>query len=103
MPVTGLDGQTVTPTEAVLAAVESVGTAASSTFLQLGAIGALALFLLWFSYKVYGREVKRADTAEADLKALQEKVISLYVPAVTEASRVVGEFLIESRRDRDRR
>lgn len=90
----------MTPTQVVLAAADEVGGAVASSFLQLGAIGGLALMLLWFSYKVYGREVKRADAAEEALRALQTKVIDLYVPAVSEATRVVGEFLIEARRDR---
>jgi hypothetical protein len=67
---------------------------------NVGAFGVLSLLLLGFSLTVYKREVKRADAAETALRALQEKVIDLYVPAVTEATRVVGEFLDAARRDR---
>jgi hypothetical protein len=69
--------------------------------INVGAFGTLSLLLLWFSLGVYKREARRADRAEAALQALQAKVIDLYVPAVTEATRVVGDFLDEARR-RDR-
>lgn len=71
-----------------------------SPIINVGAFGVLSLLLLGFSLTVYKREVKRADAAEIALRALQEKVIDLYVPAVSEATRVVGEFLLEARRDR---
>lgn len=86
---------------ALLAAVAGEGPGIDvSPIINVGAFGVLSLLLLWFALTVYRREVKRADGAEAALQALQTKVIDLYVPAVTEASRVVGEFLLESRRDR---
>jgi hypothetical protein len=87
---------------AVLLAVEAApaGDPTWQPFVNLGAIGVLAGMLLIFAKGAYQREVKRADTAEAALAALQTKVIELYVPAVVEATRVVGEFLTEARRDR---
>lgn len=69
-------------------------------FVNLGAIGVLAAMLLIFAKGAYQREVKRADAAEAALAALQTKVIDLYVPAVTEATRVVSDFIAEARRER---
>ena len=71
-----------------------------SPILNVGAFGVLSMLLLGFALTVYRREVKRADAAEAALGALQVKVIELYVPAVTEATRVVSDFLHEARRDR---
>ena len=71
-----------------------------SPILNVGAFGTLSILLLGFALTVYRREAKRADAAEAALHALQNKVIDLYVPAVTEATRVVGDFLDEARRER---
>jgi hypothetical protein len=83
-----------------LAAETAPGGVDLAPIVNVGAFGVLSLLLLWFALTVYKREAKRADGAEAALRALQAKVIDLYVPAVTEATRVVGEFLIEARRDR---
>jgi hypothetical protein len=86
----------------VIALAESTGTNGIdlSPIINVGAFGVLSLLLLGFSLTVYKREVKRADTAELALQALQAKVIELYVPAVVEATKVVGEFVTEARRDR---
>ena len=71
-----------------------------SPILNVGAFGVLSMLLLGFALTVYRREVKRADAAEAALGALQVKVIEMYVPVVSEATRVVSDFLHEARRDR---
>ena len=90
------------PLSVVIAEVAPTGVDLSP-ILNVGAFGVLSVLLLGFALTVYRREVKRADAAESALVALQSKVIDLYVPAVTEATRVVGEFIDEARRERDRR
>lgn len=88
---------------AVFAAVEGAPAGSGidlSPIVNVGAFGVLSLLLIWFAKGAYQREVKRADTAEAALQALQVKVIDMYVPATVEATRVIGQFLDEARRDR---
>lgn len=85
---------------ALVVAADQVGVPTWQPFINLGAIGVLAAMLLIFAKGAYQREVKRADTAEAALQALQVKVIDMYVPATVEATRVIGQFLDEARRDR---
>lgn len=82
--------------------MNTTGDSVTDTFLQLGAIGALALLLLWFAFRVYNREIKRCDELEAELRAVQKDVIDKYVPALTEASRIVADAFVELRRERER-
>jgi hypothetical protein len=63
-----------------------VSTGITSTFLQLGAIGALALLLLWFAFRVYNREVKRGDDSEDEVRELNREFRDKYAPALAEAA-----------------
>jgi hypothetical protein len=81
-------------------ATETGASVDLSPILNVGAFGTLSVLLLGFALTVYRREVKRADAAEAKLEALTREVIDLYVPATREATRVIGEFVDEVRRQR---
>lgn len=70
----------------------------TTAFVQLGAVGALALILLWFSLGAY-KDVKaqreqeraRAERAEAELRVLNADLTNKYVPVLTDAVRILGD------------
>lgn len=81
----------------------------TTAFIQLGAVGGLALILLWFSLGAYKdlkmqreQERQRADRAETELRALNADLTNKYVPVLTDAVRILGE-VTGLMRDRERR
>lgn len=71
----------------------------TSTFLQFGVLGAVALLGLWFVLTAYRREVARGDTAEKALAELNREMRDKVIPALTEATRALAEYA-QSLRDR---
>lgn len=68
---------------------------------QLGAVGAVLAIFFWFGYKVYSREVARADANEAEIKRLNTIIQDKYVPSLEEASialRETNDILRDQRR-----
>lgn len=72
----------------------------TSTFLQFGVLGAVALLGLWFVLTTYRREVNRADAADKALAELNREMRDKVIPALTEAT---GALVECARILRDRR
>lgn len=69
-----------------------------SAFIQLGAIGALALVLLWFANRAYSdvkaqrdQERVRADRLEEKLDELSEQIRTQVVTALVRATEAVAQ------------
>lgn len=88
MAVTALQ---VAFTAAIEAADATGGTDLLTPFLQLGAVGALALLLLTFARGAYQREAKRSDALEEELRRLHTDLRERFVPLMTEVTRVLAE------------
>lgn len=73
----------------MLTADPTLPAAASNVLLQYGAIGVMVLGLAWFAWTSIQRERRRADDAETRLAALQEKLVTDLVPAMTRATDAV--------------
>lgn len=56
----------------------------TAVLLNYGAIGAMAVLLLWFSYGAYKRERDRADTLFQLLQATNEKISEKFADALKE-------------------
>ena len=69
-----------------------IGSSVTGTFIQFGVLGAFALVALWFFYRVYTREVDRADKAEQALAELNHDVRAMVIPALTDTIRVNEEM-----------
>jgi hypothetical protein len=54
-------------------------TAVSSSFLQYGVVGALALILGYFAWNQYNRLVEKNDKLEKKIDTLQEEMLNLIV------------------------
>lgn len=76
---------------AVLGGGDGAGIDTVSPFLQLGAIGALALLLLAFARGAYLREAKRSDALEEELRRINTELRDRMVPLLTEVARVLGD------------
>lgn len=80
---------------------------ATSAFINLGAIGALALMLLWFSLGAYkdlklqrDQERQRAERAEAALEALNREVRDQAVPVLVRVAEILARVADDQRRER---
>lgn len=71
------------------AVADSGGLNTAAPFVQLGAIGALALLLLSFARGAYLREAKRADALEEELRRINTELRDRMVPLLTEVTRVI--------------
>lgn len=83
-------------TTILLAASEAVVGAGEEAafwqpFLNLGAIGALALLLLWFARGAYAREVTRADRSDMALAELNKEMREKVIPALVDATRALAD------------
>jgi hypothetical protein len=80
------------------AAVPPATTTVQETLLQYGAIGAILVVLLAFSYTAIKRERERADRAEADLRELNAVVREKVMPLAADLIRAAAELTQERRR-----
>ena len=64
---------------------------AIAPFVQLGAIGALAILLMWFALGAYRRETARADKAEDQLRQLEKEMRDSVVPQLVRVAEVLGD------------
>lgn len=58
---------------------------------QYGAAGVILMIFLWFGYKVYSSEKKRADDNEGEIKRLNQLIQDKYVPALQDAAHALTE------------
>lgn len=58
---------------------------------QLGAVGTVLGVLFTFAWKVYNREVKRADANELEVKRLNEAIQGKFIPAMIDSSQAMRE------------
>lgn len=78
----------------------------TNVFLQLGAIGALALLLLWFALGAHKDAKQQRDECQDRVEQLQKDYITLLntvLPLVTQATNVLNEAITEVRRTREGR
>ncbi|MBV9919658.1 MAG: hypothetical protein JOY78_02220, partial [Pseudonocardia sp.] len=88
-------------------------TDAGAVLLQYGAIGAIALLAIYAVAKLFAQnkaasdaailaERARADRLEKQLADLNTAVIEKFLPATLTSTQVMGEVLVELRRDNNR-
>lgn len=63
----------------------------ADVFVQYGALGAIALILLWFAKSAIDRERDRADRMEEEVRRLNQLTQDKTVPALEAATRAVAE------------
>lgn len=93
---------------AFIAASESAPVdSPTAAIINLGAIGGLAVLLLWFSLGAYrdlklqrDQERQRAERAEAALEALNRDVREQAVPVLVRVAEILARIADEQRRDR---
>ena len=89
------------------------GTDLAPVFLQFGAVGAIALLAIYAVAKLFGVNKAasdaaiaaanaRADRLEKQLADLNTAVIEKFLPATLSSTQVMGEVLVELRRDNNR-
>lgn len=87
--------------------------AVTGAFLQFGAVGAVALLAIYAVVKLFARTSAQADAAvaaanaradrlEKQLADLNSSMIEKFLPATLQSTQVMGEVLIELRRDTER-
>ncbi len=81
-------------------AAQAAGVDVSATFIQYGALGAIALLALLAVRVLFQREVRaldhereRADRLEEELRKLNSTIQERYVVTLAEANRVMGDVL----------
>lgn len=83
---------------------------AGGVLLQYGAIGSIALLAIYAVAKLFARSAEQADAAiaaeraradrlEKQLADLNQAVIDKVLPATLQSTQVMGEVLVELRRD----
>jgi hypothetical protein len=61
---------------------DTVGSLPLSGLGQLGAVGVVLGVLLWFGYKVWSAERRRADSNAEEIRRLNDKIADVYVPSM---------------------
>lgn len=88
-----------------------MGADIAPAFLQLGAVGAVALLAVYAVAKLFARtaaqsdaavaaERARADRLEKQLADLNAAMIDRFLPATLQSTQLMGEVLAELRKDR---
>lgn len=68
---------------------------------QLGAVGVVLTIFLWFGYKVWSAEKKRADENAEEIKRLNTLIQERVIPALNSTTTAVAEATAElARRSR---
>jgi len=92
---------------ALLAADNTTPDSPTTAIINLGAIGGLAVLLLWFSLGAYrdlktqrDQERQRAERAEAALEALNREVRDQAVPVLVRVAEILARIADDQRRER---